>query len=322
MDFTELADQINQEIERRSYTGHPSELYDPINYMLTLGGKRSRPILTLMGCYLYSGKTEPALEPALGVEAFHNFTLIHDDIMDESPLRRGQTTVHEKWNTNIAILAGDTLMFKAYELIIKADPALIPTIARIFNRVAVEVCEGQQCDMNFEQREQVGIDEYIEMIRQKTAVLIGFSLQLGALIGGATQEEAEKLRTYGEQLGIGFQLKDDLLDLYGDTQKTGKQSGGDIRNNKKAILVLEAQAHANNDQRIRLDEALSIEGDDEKKVATVKELFNEIGVREKVEERIKSHIDRANSQLDALHCDQKRLRRLSAYAQKLVDRVR
>ncbi|RYE17915.1 MAG: polyprenyl synthetase family protein [Sphingobacteriales bacterium] len=238
--LNELQDIIIDGISQLSYPARPAELYQPISYILSIGGKRLRPALVLMACDMFGGDVNAAVKPALAIEVFHNFTLMHDDIMDNAPLRRGKVTVHEKWNSNIAILSGDVMMVEANKLIMQVDDRILRTVMTIFNETAQGVCEGQQFDMNFEQDNQVSIDGYLGMIRLKTAVLLGGALKIGALIGGADAANAENLYQFGVNLGIAFQLQDDILDVYGDPEKFGKQVGGDIISNKKTFLLIKA----------------------------------------------------------------------------------
>src|SRR5690606_31980665 len=215
----------------------PKSLYDPLHYILSLGGKRIRPILTLAAAQMFSDNYKAAMPQSIAIEMFHNFSLIHDDIMDKAPLRRGKTTVHKKWNTNTAILSGDLLLIKAYEQLAQCKPNYLPEILHVFNKTATQVCEGQQFDMDFETAQTVTVNNYLEMIRLKTAVLLGCSLQIGAIIGAANQNDAQNCYTFGENLGIAFQLMDDYLDAFGNPEKFGKQVGGDILANKKTYLL-------------------------------------------------------------------------------------
>jgi len=245
--IVQLQNSINQYISNKTYGASPVELYEPINYIMSLGGKRLRPCLLLMACDMFGGDVEQALAPALAIEVFHNFTLMHDDIMDKAPLRRGKPTVHEKWNANTAILSGDVMMVESNKLIMQVKDNILRPVLDVFNDTAVGVCEGQQIDMNFETRQDVQIDEYINMIRLKTAVLVGGALKMGALVGGADDAEGTLLYNFGEQLGIAFQLQDDILDVYGDPKKFGKQVGGDIISNKKTYLLIKALELAKGD---------------------------------------------------------------------------
>lgn len=231
---------IEREIKKQRYGRQPVSLYEPIRYLMSLGGKRLRPMLTLLSYSLFKDDVKMAVPYAVAVEAFHNFTLMHDDIMDKAPLRRGHRTVHEQWNVNTAILSGDVMLVKVYDMFLQLDPGKLKAVLKLFNQCAAEVCEGQQWDMEFETRDQVTEAEYIKMIRLKTAVLLGFSLELGALLAGATEKDCKALREFGINIGIGFQLKDDLLDAYADPKKFGKQVGGDIIANKKTFLLIQA----------------------------------------------------------------------------------
>lgn len=250
----ELQDIISAAFNRASFRFEPSSLYNPIEYMMDLGGKRLRPLLTLMSCDMFGGEIENALAPAIGLELFHNFTLLHDDIMDVAPLRRGRETVYKKWNTNSAILSGDTLFVMAYEYVTKTNSSLLPEVLELFNDTARKVCEGQQYDMDYEHRTDVSIEDYIRMIRLKTAVLIACSLKLGAIIAGAAAGDADLIYTFGEHLGLAFQLQDDYLDVFGEVKKFGKEIGNDIVTNKKTFLYLKAFELANAESLEKLNE--------------------------------------------------------------------
>ncbi|MBP7245354.1 MAG: polyprenyl synthetase family protein, partial [Bacteroidia bacterium] len=242
--MTESVEQLQKEVEfqlsQLDFPQQPESLYDPLRYMLSLGGKRIRPVLVLLANDLFSGKRENAMPAALAVEVFHNFTLLHDDIMDRAPLRRGKPTVHQKWNSNIAILSGDAMFVKSCQLITQTPISAMPAVMNLFLKTALEVCEGQQYDMDFESRNDIEIEEYLEMIKLKTAVLVGACLGIGAQIAGAKEEEVKHIYDFGVNLGIAFQLQDDILDVYGNEQKFGKQVGGDIIANKKTFLLLSA----------------------------------------------------------------------------------
>jgi geranylgeranyl diphosphate synthase type II len=220
---------INEFISANKFSKFPQELYEPLDYIMALGGKRMRPVMVMMACDLMNGKMEDAVHAAMAIETFHNFTLIHDDIMDNAPVRRGKITVHEKWNVNTAILSGDVMLIEAYALLMKYENDLLRSILNIFNKSAIEVCEGQQIDMNFESRVDVSLSEYIHMITLKTAVVLGASLEVGALIAGVSKKQAQHLYEFGKNMGIAFQLRDDYLDLYADPEKFGKQVGGDCQ---------------------------------------------------------------------------------------------
>jgi geranylgeranyl diphosphate synthase type II len=247
-----LHTRIADAFSATGYARPPIKLYEPISYTLNLGGKRLRPVLVLLACDLFGGDIEKAVFPAMGLEIFHNFTLLHDDIMDHAPLRRGSQTVHQKWDVNTAILSGDTMFVIAYEYVAKTDPALLPKVLDLFNDTARKVCEGQQYDMDYETRGDVSIREYMMMIRLKTAVLIACSLKLGALIAHADEEAADKIYDLGIELGLAFQLQDDFLDSFGETSKFGKAIGGDIATNKKTFLYLKAFELAKGDSLVKL----------------------------------------------------------------------
>jgi len=290
---------INTEIENLSLPKEPIQLYEPITYFLGLGGKKMRPVLTLMACEVFNSDFTIAKEAALAVELFHNFSLIHDDIMDEAPLRRGHETVHEKWNSNVGILSGDALLIIAYQKIATYKPALIGELLPLFNQTALEVCEGQQLDMDFESRNNVAIDEYLHMIKFKTAVLLGCSLQMGAIIGGSNSKDAQELYNFGVNLGLAFQLQDDILDVYADQNKFGKQVGGDIIANKKTYLLLKAYEDANSIQTERLNQ-LAEEKDTTTKVNGVKSVYTELDIKTKAELKMNYFYEIALANLEAI----------------------
>ena len=236
--IAEFKQQVDAEIARFVLNTTPRDLYEPITYMLSLDAKRMRPVLLLCGCEMFDGDLHKAMKPALGFEVFHNFTLLHDDIMDNAPLRRSMQTVHEKWNVNVAILSGDTMFVKACQLVMQVDDAVVRPVMELFHQTAIEVCEGQQLDMDFEKIRDVSIAGYIHMITNKTAVLLGASLKTGALIAGASDDDANHVYEFGKNIGIAFQLKDDILDVFGDDKKFGKLKGGDIVANKKNFPAL------------------------------------------------------------------------------------
>ncbi|MFD2938023.1 polyprenyl synthetase family protein [Spirosoma flavum] len=314
-------DALQDELQSIKYGQDPPELYDPIQYIMSLGGKRMRPLLTLLGAYLFTDDWKKAIRPALGVEVFHNFTLMHDDIMDRAPLRRGQPTVHEKWNGNVAILSGDVMLVNAYQLLLNVEAdKLAPALAR-FSRTAAEVCEGQQMDMNFETRWDVSEAEYIDMIRLKTSVLLGYALELGGLIGGADDETNRQLYEGGMNIGIGFQLKDDLLDVYGDPIKFGKQVGGDIIANKKTFLLIEALAQAKGTIRDELIDWLTrTEFSKPEKVSAVTAIYDQLGIRQLTETRINEYFTRGFTNFDQVNADYDRKMLLIQFARQLVER--
>ena len=304
-----------------NFGNEPQELYDPIRYILSLGGKRLRPVLSLMTCELFDRAIEKALYPALGIEVFHNFTLLHDDIMDNAPLRRGKETVHEKWNANAAILSGDVMLVKAYELFLRTDDAVLRKILMKFNKCAAEVCEGQQYDMNFETRDFVSEEEYLRMIRLKTAVLLGFSIELGAIIGGADDETSSSLYKFGINIGLAFQLKDDLLDVFGDTEKFGKQVGGDIISNKKTYLLIKALELAQGDIKDELTSWLDKKKfDPQEKVKAVISIYNKLGIKALSEEKMNNYFDKGLEILDLLSVNNEKKTPLRDLTLKLIDR--
>jgi geranylgeranyl diphosphate synthase type II len=290
---------IEKEISAFSFPLHPQNLYDPLRYFMTLGGKRMRPMLTLMSAKLFQKTAEESMSAALAVELFHNFSLIHDDIMDDAPLRRAKQTVHEKWNTNIAILSGDVLFVKAYEQICNNPPHLIPELLNVFNRTAIEVCEGQQMDMDFETRNDVTSEEYIEMIRLKTSVLLGCALEMGAIIGETSIENRKALYDFGVHLGIAFQIQDDLLDLYGNPEKVGKQVGGDVLANKKTLLSILAKTLASFEQQQKLD-SLQKETNQKEKLTQTISIFESLHVQEHCKQEMAKHYSHAMNALRSI----------------------
>ncbi len=312
---------IEKELSAYDFGSRPAELYDPIRYVLALGGKRIRPVLTLMASELFCGDFRQAVYPALAIEVFHNFTLLHDDIMDKAPLRRGQATVHEKWNDNIAILSGDVMLIRAYDLFFKSDHPRLKLILQKFNTCAAEVCEGQQLDMNYETAASVSEDEYLEMIRLKTAVLLAFSLESGAILGGATQEYCQKLYQFGISIGLGFQLKDDLLDVYGEADKFGKQVGGDIISNKKTYLLIKARENAKGETLKELEYWLSLKNFEPiEKVNAVKTIYEKLCIREVVEQKMNQYFDDALNTLEELDIVIERKQPLLSLTRALIDR--
>ncbi|MFT4834063.1 MAG: geranylgeranyl diphosphate synthase type II [Marinoscillum sp.] len=317
----ELQAIINKEIEGLRYGENPKELYEPISYIMSLGGKRMRPLLVLLGYQLTKDNAQEVVHEAMAVEVFHNFTLMHDDIMDDAPLRRGMPTVHEKWNSTVAILSGDTMLVKAYDMLLTLDKEILPEALRLFNKCAVEVCEGQQIDMNFEQLDKVAVDEYINMIRLKTAVLLGFSLEYGALMSGMLEADRKKLYEVGVKMGIGFQLMDDLLDVYADQAKFGKQVGGDIIANKKTFLLIKALELAAGDQKARLNNWLLFKDfEASEKVEAVKAIYDELGIKELTTALMNQYFDEAFTLLDVLEARPAAKEELAGFARALMKR--
>ena len=312
---------ISSSVNQLSYPDYPAQLYEPISYILSLGGKRMRPALLLMACELFGGDVNKAIPPALAIEVFHNFTLMHDDIMDKAPLRRGKTTVHERWNQNVAILSGDVMLIQGYMLMMQVDNSILRQVLDIFNQTAVGVCEGQQIDMEFETRDVVDINEYINMIRLKTAVVLGGALKIGALIGGAPQQDADLLSAFGEQLGIAFQLQDDILDVYGDPEKFGKQVGGDIISNKKTYLLIKALELAQGEQAIELNALLNASHlDNAEKVNAVTRIYNELDIRQYAETAMQTYADKAFEALEQINLPNEHKQYLHHFADGLLVR--
>ena len=315
----ELQDQFNQALSGLELPSNPSDLYLPIKYTLTNGGKRMRPLLVLLGCKIFEENISQAVNPAIGIELFHNFTLLHDDIMDDAPLRRGKPSVHKKWNPNIAILSGDAMMVKTYESLIKTNPEILYKILFEFNKTAVEVCEGQQLDMNYENRDDVSIDEYIHMIKLKTAVLFAASLKIGAIIGGANEENANHLYDFGLNTGIAFQLQDDILDVFGESHKVGKQKGGDIISNKKTFLLLKALELAEGKPLRSLQKWIN-SNDDIEKVETVTSIYQTLGVKELAEESMWSYYNEGTTSLRKVTGNREWISLLEDFSQNLMHR--
>ncbi len=304
-----------------SIVSKPIELYEPIQYTLQLGGKRIRPVLVLLGCEMFGGKVKDAVPAALGIELFHNFTLLHDDIMDNAPLRRGKETVHEKWNSNIAILSGDTMFVKACQQFLLANTSNTKQVLDCFFQTAVEVCEGQQLDMNFETQSHVKIDDYIEMIRLKTAVLLGGALKIGAYIGNATEENANWIYHFGMHIGIAFQLQDDILDVFGDAEKVGKQVGGDIISNKKTFLLLKAIELCNVEQSKELNNWINKkEFNAKEKVTAVTNIYNALNVRQLAEQEMNNHFEIALNYLKLISVATENKYEVERLANKLMER--
>jgi geranylgeranyl diphosphate synthase type II len=310
---------VQEEINHFNFPKQPEGLYSPLDYFLKIGGKRLRPVLTLLGADLFGGDIQKALKPAMGIELFHNFTLVHDDIMDDAPLRRGQSTVHEKWNLNTAILSGDVLFVDAFEKVLDVDEPFLKEVSNIFVRTAREVCEGQQKDMDFESEMDVSEEEYIHMIQFKTSVLLGCALQIGAIISKASKADAEHLYQFGLSLGTSFQIKDDYLDAFGDPEKFGKQVGGDIISNKKTILLIKTLELASDSQKSTLL-ALLNETDLEAKVKGVKKLYNETGATEYALAQMDSYYHESISHLNQISTSKESKELLYGFADWLKNR--
>lgn len=312
---------IEKEIARSRYGKSPESLYEPIRYIMGIGGKRLRPMLALFSYSLFKDNAKDIVKYAAAVEAFHNFTLMHDDIMDKAPLRRGRPTVHKKWNVNTAILSGDVMLVKVYEVFLGLEPAMLPRVLAAFNKCASEVCEGQQWDMEFERMPKVSDREYINMIRLKTAVLIGFSLELGGMLAGASDADCKALRDFGTNIGIGFQLQDDYLDAYADPEKFGKQPGGDIIANKKTYLLIRAIEKASGKDHRELGKWLSaVKFRKQEKVQAVKAIYDRLGVEAFTQRAIDQYFKKAFGDLDKISCGKERSKELRAFTQTLVSR--
>lgn len=297
-----LLEKINQHIANLQYARPPYGLYDPITYVLSLGGKRIRPVLMMMAYNLYREDVEAVYAPATAIEVYHNYTLLHDDLMDRADKRRGKYTVHRVWGDNAAILSGDAMLVLAYQYMALCPAAHLKTLMDIFSQTAMEICEGQQMDMEFEQRNDVQESEYIEMIRLKTSVLLAASMKIGAIMAGASEEDADNLYDFGINLGLAFQLKDDLLDVYGDTAVFGKNIGGDILCNKKTYMLIQALANADENQLQQLNEWIAKEQFEPKqKIQAVTALYNQIGVKAMCEEKILAYTKQAEKNLSALN---------------------
>ena len=321
MTLADFPAQITTALAQLSYGEQPDTLYAPIRYIMGLGGKRIRPLLTLLGAHLFTDELSGIIKPALATEVFHNFTLLHDDLMDQAPLRRGQATVHEKWNPNVAILSGDVMLVRAYELFLDVPPVLLPIILRRFSQTAAEVCEGQQWDMHFETETHVSIAQYLDMIRLKTAVLLGFCLELGARLAGASDTDAEHLRQFGTGIGLAFQLRDDLLDVYGDAATFGKRVGGDIISDKKTFLLLSAQAQASPAQQAVLRQHIAQPvRDADAKVHAVRAIYDELHIRPQTEALINDYFQDALQHLERVAAPVPRKEPLHHLALQLMDR--
>lgn len=309
-------------LEKRTLNKEPRNLYEPIDYILKLGGKRLRPVLTLMATELFDKSYEEALDAALAIEIFHNFSLVHDDIMDDAPLRRGKETVHEKWDVNTGILSGDAMLIQAYQLFENYEGETFRQLAKLFSKTAIEVCEGQQYDVDFETRDDVTIPEYLKMIEYKTAVLVGAALKMGGIVAGATKECQEGLYNYGRDLGIAFQLQDDYLDAFGDPETFGKQVGGDIIENKKTFLYLTALQKSPKDEAQQLEHLFSIApSDPSEKIETVKEQFIESGAAQATQDEMKKYTEQAFQSLESIQISEDKKQLLRDFGLGLMKRT-
>lgn len=312
---------LETEIKKHKFGKDPVSLYEPIRYLMALGGKRLRPMFTLLSYSLFRDDVKRIVPYAIAVESFHNFTLMHDDIMDKAPLRRGKVTVHEKWNTNTAILSGDVMLIKVYDMFLRLEPPRLKIVMTAFNTCAAEVCEGQQWDMEFETTQGVSEKQYLNMIRLKTAVLLGFSLELGAILSGASSADRKALRDFGTNIGIGFQLKDDLLDAYADPMKFGKQVGGDILANKKTYLLITALERATGKTRKELLFWLTAKKfKPREKVRAVKEIYDALGIPAIVDRKVNHFFNKGFQNLDLVAGQTSRKEILEGYTRALIER--
>jgi geranylgeranyl diphosphate synthase type II len=317
----ELLKKVNEALDNVVYDRQPASLYEPIKYVLSIGGKRVRPVLTMLSYNLYKDDPLSIMPQAIGLETYHNFTLLHDDLMDHADMRRGHETVHKKWDANRAILSGDTMLLQAFERVEDCNPAKLPAVFKVFIQTTLEIGEGQQLDVEFETRNDVTEDEYIEMIRLKTSVLLACACKVGAIMADAPAEDVEHMYKFGEKLGLAFQLQDDLLDVYGNPAVFGKNIGGDITSNKKTYMLINAVNRANAAQREQLMKWIEAkEFDRNEKVKAVTELYNEIGIRELCEQKIEEYYQESLVYLAKVNIPEERKAELKAYAADMMKR--
>ncbi len=317
----QIQELVNSYIENQDFGGNPKELYAPIEYILRQGGKRMRPTLCLLACDLFNGNIEDCMVPAVAAEIFHNFTLVHDDIMDQAPLRRGMETVYHKWNSDIALLSGDTMLIKAFQYVLAMKKEYSYEVFAELCKVALEVCEGQQFDLNFETQDNVSLESYLEMIRLKTAVLLGSVLKIGAIVAGADANNQQAVYDFGINLGLAFQLQDDIFDCYGDVKVFGKMTGGDISDNKKTYLYLKALELASEEDKNILRQLFSMpKGRDEKKIETVLAIYDKYNVRSIVTDLMTKYYEDSLKNLDSIEVSEERKQVLREYAAYLYTR--
>lgn len=317
----DLLKKVNEALDNLVYDRQPASLYDPIKYVLSIGGKRVRPVLTMLAYNLYKDDPLSIMSQALGLETYHNFTLLHDDLMDNADMRRGHETVHKKWDANRAILSGDTMLLQAFERVEDCDPAKLPAVFKVFIQTTLEIGEGQQLDVEFEKRNDVTEDEYIEMIRLKTSVLLACACKVGAIMADAPAEDIENMYKFGEKLGLAFQLQDDLLDVYGNPAVFGKNIGGDITSNKKTYMLINAFNRATPAQRDELTKWVEAkEFDRNEKVVAVTNLYNEIGIRELCEQKIEQYYQESLVYLAKVSVSDERKAEIKAYAAEMMKR--
>ena len=318
---TEIQEKVNADIASLPYERKPKSLYDPIEYVLAAGGKRIRPSFVLMAYNLFHDDVDRILPVATALETYHNYTLLHDDLMDKADMRRGRPTVHKKWDDNTAILSGDTMLVLAYEHLAKCDTKYLKPALDLFTETTLEVSEGQQFDMEFETRNDVAEEEYIEMIRLKTSVLLACALKMGAVVAGASDADANALYAFGEKVGLAFQLQDDLLDVYGDPKVFGKASGGDITSNKKTFMLINAFNRADAGTRAELERwTTATEFDPAEKIAAVTEIYNRLGIDKLAEQRIKEYFEQSRQHLDELSVSDDRKAVLREYTERMMNR--
>lgn len=321
MKAEELLVKVNDFLDNLKYDRKPSGLYDPVKYVLSMGGKRIRPVLMLLSYGLFKDDVESVLMPACALETYHNYTLLHDDLMDNADMRRGHETVHRKWDANTAILSGDSMLVLAYERMAKCNPVYLSDVLHTFTETALEIGEGQQYDMEFETRNDVTEDEYIEMIRLKTSVLLACAQKIGAILAGASKQDQDNLYKFGEQIGLAFQLQDDYLDVYGDPKVFGKKVGGDIICNKKTYMLINAYNRADAEQRRELQHWMEAETfNSDEKVAAVTAIYNKVGVDKLAIEKIAYYFEESKKYLDAVQVSDERKAELRLYAQKMMYR--
>ena len=318
---TEILNLVNQFIDQLPYDRRPASLYDPIKYVLSLGGKRIRPVLMMLAYNLYKEDPERILMQAVGLETYHNYTLLHDDLMDNADLRRGHETVHKRWDANKAILSGDSMLVLAYQRMQQCDARHLQAVLDVFTETALEIGEGQEYDMTFETRNDVTEDEYIEMIRLKTSVLLACAVKIGAILADASDEDVKNLYKFGEQLGLAFQLQDDLLDVYGDPKVFGKAIGGDITSNKKTYMLINAVNRANPEQRRELERWIGARDfDRQEKVAAVTALYDQIGIRQICEQKINFYFDECRKYLAKVSVGDERKQMMLDYTDEMMKR--
>lgn len=317
----EILRLVNDYLAQLPYKREPQSLYEPIKYVLSMGGKRVRPVLMILAYNMYKDDPESILPSACALETYHNYTLLHDDLMDNAALRRGHETVHKKWDANTAILSGDSMLVLAYERIAQCPKEKLAGVLSLFTETALEIGEGQQYDMEFENRTDVTEAEYIEMIRLKTSVLLACAVKMGAMLAGASDEDADNLYKFGEQIGLAFQLQDDFLDVYGDSAVFGKAIGGDITSNKKTFMLINAINHANAEQRAELTRWITAEQFDAKeKVAAVTRLYNEIGIDRMAKDKIEYYFEQSTKYLALVNVPEERKQELIAYTHDMMNR--